>query len=84
MRSALLMAGLLVTISLKAEETLDRIRATQTMKVAYRSGQAPFSTLDQNQRVVGYAIDICSKIVSRVQRELKLPQLNPSLLRSMA
>lgn len=74
-RSALMVLGLLMTMSLKAEDTLDRIRATQTMKVAYRSGQGPFSMQDQHQRVVGYAVDICAKIVSRVQRELKLPQL---------
>lgn len=74
-RSALMVLGWLVMVSLKAEETLDRIRNTQTIKVAYRAGQAPFSMRDQDQQVVGYAVEICSKIVSRVQRELKLPQL---------
>jgi len=67
------------TLSL-AVDTLTRIRDTQTITIAHRDASLPFSYLDDNKKPVGYAVDLCLKIVDAVRRELKLPQLNVAYL----
>ncbi len=59
--------------------TLDKIRDTQTMVIAYREGQPPFSYLDGKQPT-GYAVELCQKVAEAVKRELKLPSLNVKYL----
>src|SRR6202011_1060435 len=36
----------------------------------------PFSYLDDNQKPIGFAIDICDRIVDAVKKELKLDKLD--------
>src|SRR5437763_15018783 len=61
--------------------TLKKVKDTGVTTIGYRDSSIPFSYLDDNQKPIGFAIDICSKIVEAVQKELKLdkPQvdLNP-------
>jgi len=64
----------------QAGDTLAKIRDTQTITVAYREASIPFSYLDQNGKPVGYAVDLCLKVVDAVRRELKLPQLKVEYL----
>ncbi|MDY7576448.1 amino acid ABC transporter substrate-binding protein [Actimicrobium sp. CCI2.3] len=56
-------------------DTLDTIRRTRTIHIAHRESSLPFSYLNENRVPVGYAVDLCKKIASAVQRELKLPTL---------
>lgn len=56
--------------------TLNGIRDTQTIRIAYREASVPFSYLDADKKPVGYAIDLCLKIAEAVRRELKLQHLN--------
>jgi glutamate/aspartate transport system substrate-binding protein len=58
-----------------AQDTLKKIRDTGVIKVGHRDASIPFSYLDDKQRPIGYAMDICMKVVERVKAELKLPQL---------
>lgn len=58
-----------------AEQTLDKIRRTNTLVIAYPDDQFPFSSVDDAGKPTGYSIDICGKIASAVRRELKLPQM---------
>jgi ABC-type amino acid transport substrate-binding protein len=58
-----------------AGDTLEKIRDTQTVKIGYREASLPFSYLDQNKKPVGYAIDLCLKVVDAIRRELKLKQV---------
>ncbi len=55
--------------------TLKKIKDSNTITVAYREASVPFSYVDDNQKPVGFAMDICAKIVEAVKVELKLPKL---------
>ena len=56
--------------------TLKKIKDTGVINIGYRDSSIPFSYLDDNQKPVGFAIDICLKIVEAVKKELKLDKLN--------
>ncbi|MBP0600463.1 amino acid ABC transporter substrate-binding protein [Herbaspirillum sp. LeCh32-8] len=58
-----------------AEGTLDKIRRTGTMVIAYPDNRFPFAEAADNGSAAGYSIDICRKIADAVRRELKLPQM---------
>ena len=55
--------------------TLRKIKETGTITIGYRDSSIPFSYLDDNQKPIGFAIDICLRIVDAVKKELKLDQL---------
>jgi len=58
----------------QAEEltgTLRKIKDTGTVTIGYRETSIPFSYLDENNKPVGFAMDICAKIVEAVKKELK-------------
>src|SRR5271169_4578004 len=59
--------------------TLKNIKETGAITLAYRDSSIPFSYLDDNQKPVGYAMDICYKIVDAVKKELKLDKLEVKL-----
>ena len=59
--------------------TLKKIKDTGTITVGHRESSVPFSYLDDKQQPVGYAMDLCMKIVDAVKTELKLPNLKVSL-----
>jgi glutamate/aspartate transport system substrate-binding protein len=56
--------------------TLKKIKETGVINIGYRDSSIPFSYLDDNQKPIGFAIDICLKVVEAVQKELKLDKLN--------
>jgi glutamate/aspartate transport system substrate-binding protein len=55
--------------------TLKKIKETGTITLGVRDASVPFSYLDGDQKPVGYAIDICMKIVDAVKTQLKMPAL---------
>ena len=55
--------------------TLDKIRSSGTITLGNRDASIPFSYLDDKQQPIGYAMDLCLKIVDAVKAELKLPNL---------
>lgn len=55
--------------------TLQKVKETQKLTIGFQEASVPFSYLDGNQKPVGYTLDICSKIVDAVKKELSLPQL---------
>lgn len=71
---ALLTLGLCATTAF-AEGTLDKIRASGTITLGHRDASIPFSYLDDKQQPIGYAMDLCLKVVDAVKAELKLPAL---------
>ena len=77
---ALAGAGLLgsVAISANAQEltgTLKKIKETGTITIGHRESSIPFSYLDDKQQPVGYAMELCGKVVDAVKAELKMPNL---------
>ena len=59
--------------------TLKKVKDTGTITIGYRDSSIPFSYLDDNQKPIGYAMDICYKIVDAVRKELKLDKLEVKL-----
>jgi glutamate/aspartate transport system substrate-binding protein len=59
--------------------TLKNIKETGAITIGYRDSSIPFSYLDDNQKPIGYAIDICYKIVDAIKKELKLDKLEVKL-----
>jgi glutamate/aspartate transport system substrate-binding protein len=55
--------------------TLRKVKETGAIVIGYRDSSIPFSYLDDNQKPIGFAIDICNKIVDAVKKELKLDKL---------
>src|SRR5215471_5676563 len=59
--------------------TLKKIKDTGTITLGHRDTSIPFSYYDDKQEVVGYAMDICMRIVDAVKAELKLQKLDVKL-----
>src|SRR2546421_10233871 len=83
--AAALVAGALAATGASAQEgTLDKIKKTGTITIGHRDASIPFSYYDDQQRPVGYSMDICQRIVNAVKSELKLSsiQVNYQLVTS--
>ena len=77
-----LLASALCTAPAMAQEltgTLKNIKDTGAITLGFRDSSIPFSYLDDNQKPIGYAMDICYKIVDAVKKELKLDKLEVKL-----
>jgi glutamate/aspartate transport system substrate-binding protein len=59
--------------------TLKNIKETGAITLGYRESSIPFSYLDDSQKPIGYAMDICLEIVEAVKKELKLEKLEVKL-----
>jgi glutamate/aspartate transport system substrate-binding protein len=57
------------------ESTLKKIKDSGSITIGHRDASIPFSYYDDKQQVVGYAVDLCLRIVDAVKTELKLPKL---------
>ena len=55
--------------------TLKKIRVTGTITLGVRDSSIPFSYLDDKQAYRGYSIDLCSRIVAAVQKQLGMTSL---------
>ena len=78
----LALAGLLGAGEACAEEltgTLKNIKETGVITLGYRNSSVPFSYLDDNQKPIGFAMDICYRIVDAVKKELKLDKIEVKL-----
>jgi len=72
----------LVALPAAAQEltgTLKKIKDTGTITIGHRDSSIPFSYYDENQKPVGYAMDICYKIVDAVKQKLNMPNLKVAL-----
>ena len=74
-----MLAVALITVPAHASEptgTLQKVKETNRIVLGFQEASVPFSYLDGNQKAIGYAVDICMKIVDAVKRELKLSSLD--------
>jgi glutamate/aspartate transport system substrate-binding protein len=60
--------------------TLEKIRRTGTITLGHRESSIPFSYYDDNEKVVGYAMDLCYLAVDAVKARLGLPKLDVKLV----
>jgi glutamate/aspartate transport system substrate-binding protein len=57
------------------EGTLQKIKDTGTITLGHRDASIPFSYYDDQQKPIGYALEICHRIVDAVKAELKMPKI---------
>ena len=77
-----LLAAIVCAGPASAEEltgTLKKIKDTGAITIGFRDSSVPFSFLDDNQKPIGFAMDICYKIVDAVKKDLKLDKLEVKL-----
>jgi len=71
-----LAAALAVALPAAAQEgTLKKIKESGSITIGHRDASAPFSYYDDKQQPVGYAMDLCLRIVDAVKSELQMPKL---------
>ena len=73
--AAFAFAALVGTGAQAQDGTLKKIKDSGAITLGFRDSSIPFSYLDESQKPVGYAMDICLKIVDAVKKELKLDKL---------
>ena len=86
MRLTMLLSGLAISM-LCASPTpaqdltgaLKKIKETGAVTLGHRESSVPFSYYDDKQQVVGYAMDLCNRIVDAVKSKLKLAKLEVNL-----
>ena len=59
--------------------TLKKIKETGAITLGHRNSSIPFSYIDDKQKPIGFAMDICMVIVEAVKKELKLSKLDVNL-----
>jgi len=59
--------------------TLEKIKDSGAITIGHRESSVPFSYYDDNQQVIGYAMDLCYRIVDAVKAELKMNALEVKL-----
>jgi len=67
------------TLAQNLTGTLQKIKDTGTITLGHRESSVPFSYYDDKQQVVGYAMDLCARIVDGVKKDLKLANLETKL-----
>jgi ABC-type amino acid transport substrate-binding protein len=72
---AVLAAWHLGALAASAPDTLARIRADKTLRVAYSADSLPFSYTETNGEPSGYSIDLCKRVVAQVGRAAGVPEL---------
>jgi glutamate/aspartate transport system substrate-binding protein len=55
--------------------TLKKVKDSGAITVGHRDASVPFSYYDDKQQPIGYAMELCMKIVDAVKAELKMPAL---------
>src|ERR687887_2111864 len=59
--------------------TLKKIKDSGAITLGHRESSVPFSYYDDRQQVVGYAMDLCGRIVDAVKKELKVDKIEVRL-----
>ncbi|KJC59538.1 ABC transporter [Bradyrhizobium sp. LTSPM299] len=80
---AVVLAFMLVAGPVAAEElsgTLQKVKETRKITLGYQEASVPFSYLDGNQRPVGFALDVCLRIVDAVKQQLGMPDISVDFL----
>ena len=62
--------------SAQATGTLKKIQESGAITIGHRDASIPFSYYDDKQHPVGYAMDLCLRIVDAVKAELKMQKLD--------
>lgn len=58
-----------------AAATLDQIRSSQSIRIAYREDAPPFSYKGADGQPTGFIVDLCQKVAQRIAKQLQLADL---------
>jgi glutamate/aspartate transport system substrate-binding protein len=71
-----LAAALAVALPAMAQDgTLGKVKSSGSITIGHRDASLPFSYYDDKQQPIGYAMDLCHRIVDAVKAELKMPAI---------
>ena len=73
-----------LTLSVKAEEVLERIQRTGVIRVAIREDAAPFGYLNANNKLQGYCLDFFALLDNKLVKSLDRSTLSIKLFKSTA
>jgi glutamate/aspartate transport system substrate-binding protein len=75
-RTLALLAALAFAATAAGQEgTLKKIKDGGSITIGHRDASVPFSYYDDKQQPVGYAMDLCARIVEAVKKEVGAPNL---------
>jgi glutamate/aspartate transport system substrate-binding protein len=80
--TAVALVAAAIAVSAGAQEltgTLKKIKETGAITVGHRESSIPFSYLDDKQQPIGYAMDLCMRVVDAVKQQLNMPNLKVNL-----
>jgi glutamate/aspartate transport system substrate-binding protein len=55
--------------------TLQKIKDAGTITIGHRDSSVPFSYLDNDQKPIGFSLDLCSMVVAKIKAKLGKPDL---------
>jgi len=75
-RLSILIAALALAGTAAAQDgTLGKIKSSGQITLGHRDASVPLSYYDDKQQPIGYAMDLCARIVDAVKAELKMPAI---------
>ncbi|WP_300725434.1 amino acid ABC transporter substrate-binding protein [Pseudomonas sp.] len=84
---ALVVAACMSTSAAQAEEltgTLKKIKEVGAVTLGYRDASLPFSYLNDDQKPIGYSIELCQKIVDEIKVKVGEPNLKTNYVSVVA
>lgn len=72
----IVLSTLLLAVSGAVAGTLDRIKESGVMKIAYRTDAPPFSYKNAAGELEGYTIALCQGVAVHIEKQLKLKKLS--------
>jgi len=72
---ALLASATLAAPTVAQDGTLKKIKDSGAITIGHRDASLPLSYLDDSQKPIGYALDICHRVVDAVKSHLKMPKI---------
>jgi ABC-type amino acid transport substrate-binding protein len=73
---AAVLGGLALAAGTAAAGTLDDLRQTKTIRIAYRDDAPPFSYKGKTGKPAGFMVDLCRDVAKNLAQQLNLPELN--------
>jgi glutamate/aspartate transport system substrate-binding protein len=69
------LAGVTPALAQGTSGTLAKVKESGEIRLGHREVSIPFSYIDDQQKPVGFAMDLCARVVDAVKAELKLPSV---------
>src|SRR5574339_696115 len=73
---ALAASAALAAPAFAQDGTLKKIKDSGSITIGHRDASIPFSYYDDKQQPIGYAMDLCYRIVDAVRAQLKMPKID--------